>query len=136
MPVEPFLTQNPLRFRGISDSLSTSHLEGSECCLIHADNPLSATHGIFLNPLVKVGYNGMAYDVANSRSAELSLFGVYMGIWRNRVWRFTTTPMFKEWVVTDRISMWKKKNPGVDEPAWYCLINEMQVLFEKGWRHV
>ena len=136
MPVDPFLTQKPLRFRGISDSLGASHLEGSECCLIHADNPLSETQGVFLNPLVKVGYAGAAYDAAHSESAELSLWDVYMGIWKNRLLRWATTPMFKEWVVSDRISLWKKNNPGENERAWFCLVNEMQVLFEKGWRHV
>jgi len=136
MPADPFLTQTPLRFRGISDSLSASHLEGSECCLIHADNPLSKAHGVFLNPLAKVGYTSAAYDAVHSPSADLSLLGMYMGVWKNRVLRWTVTPMFKEWVVTDRISMWKKKNPEEDERAWFCLINEMQVLIKKGWRHV
>jgi hypothetical protein len=136
MPTDPFLTQTPLRFRGISDSLGASHLEGSECCLIHADNPLSKTHGIFLNPLVQVGYNSIAYDAVHSSSAKLSLWRLYVGVWKNRVLRWTTTPMLKEWVVTDRISMWKKRNPGENEPAWFCLVNEMQVLYAKGWRHV
>jgi hypothetical protein len=134
MPADPFLSQTPLRFRGISDSLGASHLEGSECCLIHSDNPLSSTQGVFLNPLVQVGYNGDAYDGIHAR--RMLLRGAFMRIWKNRILRWATTPMLKEWVVRNRISLWKKKNPGGDERAWYCLVNEMQVLFAKGWRHV
>jgi hypothetical protein len=39
----------PLRFRGISDSLAKYHLEASECCLIHFDNPL--TRKLFIGDL-------------------------------------------------------------------------------------
>ncbi|KAJ4396833.1 hypothetical protein N0V93_001055 [Gnomoniopsis smithogilvyi] len=48
----PFYGEEPLRFRAIPDSLADFHLEGSECCLIHADNPLSAreSSGVWLNP--------------------------------------------------------------------------------------
>src|SRR5438270_8111059 len=35
---DPFYRDPPLSFRGIPDSLAIHHLEGSECCLIHADN--------------------------------------------------------------------------------------------------
>ncbi|OAQ97990.1 hypothetical protein LLEC1_03544 [Akanthomyces lecanii] len=45
MPADPFVSPTKLRFRGIPDSLALQHLEGSECCLIHADNPLSKTLG-------------------------------------------------------------------------------------------
>ncbi|EFY90951.1 polysaccharide export protein (CAP59) [Metarhizium acridum CQMa 102] len=53
MPAEPFVSSTKLRFRGVPDSLANYHLEGSECCLIHADNPLSRTLGVYLNPKVK-----------------------------------------------------------------------------------
>ncbi|KAJ6185974.1 hypothetical protein N7519_007275 [Penicillium mononematosum] len=51
MPASPFIASSPLRFRGIPDSLAEYHLEGSECCLIHTDNPLSVEKGVYLNPL-------------------------------------------------------------------------------------
>ncbi|KAF2692032.1 glycosyltransferase family 69 protein [Lentithecium fluviatile CBS 122367] len=136
MPIDPFLSQSPLRFRGIPDSLGASHLEASECCLIHADNPFTRTHGVFLNPLVRVGYNSAIYDAVHSQSAELSLRHVYQGIWKNRLLRWIRTPMLKEWVVSARIRAWKKEHPGEDERAGFCLVNEMQIIFEKGWRHV
>ncbi|KAI9877771.1 MAG: hypothetical protein M1830_000498 [Pleopsidium flavum] len=44
-----------LLFRGIPDSLAEYHLEASECCLIHADNPLTARRGVWLNSNVRVG---------------------------------------------------------------------------------
>ena len=37
--VAPFLPPSNLRFRGVSDSLGEWNVEGSECCLIHYDNP-------------------------------------------------------------------------------------------------
>jgi hypothetical protein len=104
--------------------------------LIHADNPLSKTQGVFLNPLVRVGYNSTSYDTINSESSALSLYDVYKGIWHNRVLRWSTTSMFKEWVVSNRIRKWRRKHLMYDERAGFCLVNEMQVMFEKGWRHV
>ncbi|KAF2654125.1 glycosyltransferase family 69 protein [Lophiostoma macrostomum CBS 122681] len=135
MPAEAFLGKDPLRFRGISDSLAASHLEGSECCLIHADNPASATKGVWMNPNVRVGYNVMAYEKANLRHATMSTLEMYTSIWYNRILRWATTPVFKEWTVEKRVKKWKAKTKG-QEPGVYCLINEMQVIFERGWKHV
>jgi hypothetical protein len=58
-------TRSALQFRGISDSLAAYHLEGSECCLIHADNPLRATKGIWMNPNVRVTFNESTYPLVN-----------------------------------------------------------------------
>lgn len=58
MDASAFYDQN-LTFRGIPDDLASLHLEGSECCLIHADNPLSHSKGVFLNPNVRVGSRTM-----------------------------------------------------------------------------
>ncbi|OAA60973.1 polysaccharide export protein [Niveomyces insectorum RCEF 264] len=57
----------PLVFRGVDDSLAALHLEASECCLIHADNPLaaapsSAGGGVWLNPNVRVAYSVPVYQ--------------------------------------------------------------------------
>ncbi|KAI9884015.1 MAG: hypothetical protein M1823_004205 [Watsoniomyces obsoletus] len=51
----------PLRFKAIPDSLAQAHLEGSECCIIHLENPLVPSRGIWLNPLVRVTYDLQAY---------------------------------------------------------------------------
>ncbi|KAL8802964.1 MAG: hypothetical protein Q9182_003452 [Xanthomendoza sp. 2 TL-2023] len=58
----PFYHPTSLLFRGLPDSLAQHHLEASECCLIHTDNPLTNTHGVWLNPRVKVGYTATAYQ--------------------------------------------------------------------------
>jgi hypothetical protein len=65
---DPFYKDPPLRFRGISDSLAAYHLEGSECCLIHADNELSTAKGIWLNPNVRVLYNPEADKAVNPKA--------------------------------------------------------------------
>ncbi|KAG9234352.1 glycosyltransferase family 69 protein [Amylocarpus encephaloides] len=54
-----------LRFRGIADSLAQHHLEASECCLIHADNPLRKTKGVWMNPNVRVTFNESTYPLVN-----------------------------------------------------------------------
>lgn len=136
MPAEPFLVKDgALRFRGINDSLAKHHLEGSECCLIHADNPLSASKGIFLNPSVQVGYNMTAYNAVHSPNAVMSPLQMYARIWQSRVIRWLTTPLFKKRVVHSRVMEWGK-DTGEKEPGEYCLVNEMQVIFERGWKHV
>lgn len=135
MPAKPFLGDDAIRFRGTNDSLAKHHLEGSECCLIHADNPLSATKGIFLNPAVQVGYNMTAYNDVHSSYAVMSPLRTYAQIWQNRLLRWLTTPWFKERVVRGRVAKWTEETRG-EEPGEYCLINEMQVIFQRGWKHV
>jgi hypothetical protein len=136
MPSKPFTPAIGLKFRGIDDSLALYHLEGSECCLIHADNPESHSKGVFLNPKVRVGYNQWAYEQANPGGGWISFWQIIRGLWENRLRRWMTTPWFKEWVVNRRLSSWRRKNPGVEEPGRVCLVNEMQVLVENGWKHL
>lgn len=135
MSAEPFLGRNSLRFRGTHDSLAKHHLEGSECCFIHADNPLSATKGVYLNPAVKVGYSMAAYNAMHSRYASMSLLWMYISIWQNRILRWTTTSWFKERVVHRKVTQWAKETQG-KELGEYCLVDEMQIIFERGWKHV
>ena len=55
-----------LRFRGVDDALAQLHVEGSECCLIHADNrKLGEDKGVWLNPNVRVSYNVTTYPIVN-----------------------------------------------------------------------
>jgi hypothetical protein len=135
MPIAPFLGNSPLRFRGIPDTLAASHVEASECCLIHADNPLSESKGIFLNPNVKVGYNGSSYDAVHSPNAVMSPLQIFKSIWENRLLRWSTTTMFEEQFVRKRVEKWVGESKG-REGGDFCLINEMQILYERGWRHV
>lgn len=125
-----------LRFRGIPDSLASSHLEASECCLIHHDNPLSLDDGVFVNSFVRVGYNKPAYDAMNGIRGELSLFGYLYGAWANRILRWSTTEWFKKRVVKRRLDQWQSLHGTQGETGVNCLINEMQVLVGNGWAHV
>lgn len=135
LPAAPFLASPPLRFRGIPDTLATSHLEGSECCLIHADNPLSAPQGVYLNPLVRVGYNGAAYDAVHPTRNWLSARRILQGLWINRLRRWTTTVWFKERTVRNRVARWMALGDRNREPGLFCVINEMQLLRPLGWAH-
>lgn len=140
MDAAPFYDAvSPLRFRGIADSLATAHLEGSECCLIHADNPLSAKKGVWLNPNVRVGYDGRAYEAVHPQQyAWLSTSQVLWGLWENRLRRWFTTDAVKTWIVRRRLRRWERQDPNEQrvENGVFCLINEMQVLVANGWAHV
>jgi hypothetical protein len=141
MPITPFLpnttttTTTPLRFRAISDTLARNHLEASECCLIHADNPLSVSKGVFLNPNVKSGYDGSSYDAVHSPDAILSPLQIYSAVWKNRLLRWFTTTIFKEHLVTTRVGKWISETKGWERGS-FCLINEMQILRKNGWMHM
>ncbi|KAK3389646.1 cryptococcal mannosyltransferase 1-domain-containing protein [Podospora didyma] len=141
MPTSAFTGIKGLRFRGIDDSLADRHLEGSECCLIHADNPASRTRGVFMNPNVRVGYKREAYDKVHPPGSWLSLYQIYTGLWRNRLARWFTTPWFKEFRVRHRLRRWEQQNGGGEaelreEPGEFCLINEMQIVVYNGWAHL
>jgi len=58
----PFLPPSNLRFRGVSDSLAEWHVEGSECCLIHYDNP-APDKGVWLNPNARVAYRVKGWEL-------------------------------------------------------------------------
>lgn len=137
MDAGPFYDKSPpLRFRGIPDSLAKSHLEASECCLIHADNDLTSHKGVWVNPNVRVGYTGEAYSAVQASRRWLTTYDMLCGIWQNRLRRWTTTSWFKRRLVSSRLRTWRKTEPHLAEPGAHCLINEMQVLVSNGWAHV
>ena len=136
MPTSAFTGIKGLKFRGINDTLAESHLEGSECCLIHADNPASRTRGVFLNPNVRVGYNEKAYEAVHRPGSWISLPQVYFGLWKNRIARRFTTPWFKELSVGRRVRKWEQGEEGREELGQFCLISEMQIIVHNGWKHL
>ena len=133
MDTAPFYHARQLGFRGIPDSLASLHLEGSECCLIHADYAALDTRGVWLNSNVRVGYNGAAYDAVNPRTgiSWISALQVLRGSWENRVLRWMTTVWFKELMVFRRLDSWRKQSSGRRETGGFCLINEMQVSLQR-----
>ncbi|KAH7354719.1 cryptococcal mannosyltransferase 1-domain-containing protein [Rhexocercosporidium sp. MPI-PUGE-AT-0058] len=163
LDAKPFYASPPLKFRGISDSLANEHLEGSECCLIHADNPLRQEKGVWMNPNVRVAYNASSYSKLNGGTEVKSPFGVgttgvpggdgsfwpggwevVKGTWSNRYGRWMTKA--KIWsenrTVLLRVQSWIEKGKNLNppeeraEPGIECLVNEMQVLYQNGWQHV
>ena len=137
MSPSTFTGTQGLKFRGIDDTLAQSHLEGSECCLIHADNPASRTRGVYLNPNVRVGYNLPAYKAVHPEGSYwLHTSQIWMGLLKNRLARWFTTPWFKEMRVRGKVRTWEREAEGREEPGVFCLINEMQVIVENGWKHL
>lgn len=139
MRAQPFVAeQQPLRFRGLPDSLAEHHLEASECCLIHADNPLSRDLGVYVNPHVRVGYNTEAYAATHppAGSSWVSTWGVLRGIWGSRILRWAYRTETRDWIVRRRLDKWAGEREGNVERGEFCVINEMQVLVENGWAHV
>lgn len=154
MDPTPFYSHNSsltgnhgLKFRGVPDDLAAYHLEASECCLIHTDNPLSYSKGVFLNPLVRVGYNEPAYKAV---AAHLhpnwpdSKWERVRNMWSLRFRKIFGIPrrMTESWVVKSRLKKWRseqavgEEGEDIGSAGEICLINEMQVLAENGWKHV
>jgi hypothetical protein len=136
---EPFYADPPLRFRGVSDSLAKKHLEGSECCLIHADAKRQVPQGVWLNPNVRVGYNATAYrqvhpEDNNWPDAGQKFWGVWTHRWSRWLWGFGRS--IERSRVKTRVEKWESEEDGNSEKALHCLINEMQVLYQSGWKHV
>ncbi|KAF2478553.1 cryptococcal mannosyltransferase 1-domain-containing protein [Neohortaea acidophila] len=137
MDAAPFYADKPLAFRGIPDSLAASHNEGSECCLIHADNPLARSRGVWVNPRVRVSYDTEAYGKISPTPPWLSMWQSVTGTWSNRILRWSTSPWFKQQVIKRRVRSWQRTAPLEHrEVGTVCLINEMQVLSPIGWQHV
>jgi hypothetical protein len=136
MPAEPFVSNPTLRFRGIPDSLAASHLEGSECCLVHVDNPLRAKRRTCVNPLVRVGYSVEAYDAVHPQALLRSSWQICKALWENRIRRWITSPWLNEWEVQKRAEKWRKLSKLNKEAGDVCMVDEMQVLVENGWQHV
>lgn len=135
----PFYADPPLKFRGIADSLADLHLEASECCLIHADNALSAhpDKGVWLNPNVRVGYSVKAYKAVQGKHGATfpGPFATVLGEWANRwLWfRGNVQQHLERGTIMARLLRWRGAG---SEPGHACLINEKQIMWMNGWRHL
>lgn len=123
MPADPFVTDTPLRFRGVADGLAAAQLEGSERCLLHADNPLSATRGLYVNPQVRVAYSGTAYTAVQSVRSWLSFWYVLGSLWENRLRRGVAIPSPTEWRIRRRLVRWESRSTLNREPGRFCLLD-------------
>lgn len=137
----PFYSASPLQFRGLPDSLAEYHLEASECCLIHADNPLTVKHGVFLNPNVRVAYSADTRILVNPLNGNWpSAWEKVQGAWRIRWARFMGSlgRYLERRLVADRLAKWEEGG-GTEvhhEAGRVCIVNEMQILVDNGWMHV
>ncbi|KAF4547889.1 Hypothetical protein D9617_34g040690 [Elsinoe fawcettii] len=132
-----------LRFRGVSDPLSQLHLEASESCLIHADNPLSERNGVFLNPRVRVAYSADVYakiHTGRHGGARVPLSARVKGRWKLRWYAW----FGKGWERALERKI-RKRSRGREEEVgeWdvrgkgrMCVVDEQQVLRWNGWAHV
>ena len=139
MDAAPFYDRaRPLAFRAVADDLARAHVEASECCLVHADNPLSRTKGVFVNPNVRVGYNESTYEEMTRfrERSWLSVGSIARGTWQNRIVRWFAPVRAKDGDVRRRWAAWNSENPGREEIGQSCLVDEMQVLMWNGWAHV
>ncbi len=138
-----------VEYRGVEDSLAEKHVEGSECCFIHADMAASMEgrgeepRGIWLNPNVRVGYNAEAYRVVNPGSGSWPTgWRRVKGVWNNRIRRWFGGPRRakKSREALARVEGWIEEGRTMgenrEEVGDFCLIDEMQVLFQAGWQHV
>ncbi len=139
----PFYADPPLRFRGIDDSLADLHLEASECCLVHFDNALSADRrrGVWLNPNVRVGYGPRVYRQV--RGVFPGPWATVKGAWANRFMRWWAAALqfgLERNVVRRRLREWRAATPAGDLPrdevGADCLINEKQIMWQNGWKHL
>ena len=130
---------NPLVFRGIPDSLAQYHVEASECCLIHYDNPLSAPNGVYINPAVRVAYSAPAYAaVSSTRNGDRpknewpTKSELFWGHWKRRWlwWARLPASAIKIWW---RIKRWRSRYPNIDEPGLACASDLAMVLKSNGW---
>ncbi|SMR46591.1 unnamed protein product [Zymoseptoria tritici ST99CH_3D1] len=101
-----------LKYRGVEDSLAEKHVEGSECCLIHADNGLASREkGVWVNPNVRVGYKPEAFEGVNPGEGRswVSVWRVMVGSWTNRIGRWSSVSWIKEAVLRGRVKAWENE---------------------------
>ena len=159
MNAAPFYDKtSPLRFRGVPDTLAHHHIEGSECCLIHADNPLSHDLGVWINPNVRVGYCHpdlhkpgklrldwevfkqacqTAYDAVHPLSGTwVTQWQIARGLWENRIRRWFSFGGLENWKARRRVRSWREDKEGRNEDGEMCVVDEMHVIEPHGWLHV
>jgi Cryptococcal mannosyltransferase 1 len=126
---------NPLRFRAISDSLAEHHVEASECCLVHYDNPLSASKGVWMNHNVRVGYNAARYAAVHQSGWPTAKEFILGHLSDLLIW---FVPTQKRRIPIDRkYDEWRRLNANNTEIGSDCLVNKMMVVSDKGkWSEV
>lgn len=131
----------PLRFRGISDTLAQCHVEASECCTVHYDNPLTSSLGVWINPAVRVAYSAAAYNAisaaqtGNHNSMWPTSSELRWGYWSSKWiwWLRDPGSSLSVWKTRYRIRQWQQGHPREHEPALCCASDLAMVLTSNGW---
>lgn len=128
--------RSPLSFRAVNDLLAESYLEASECCLIHYDNPLSASKGVWMNPNVRVGYDVVRYEAVHRPSGWPTTAETMLGRitsllnWLDRL-------KGRRELIDQRYEKWVQRGMSKTEIGSDCLVNQMMVVSENGtWSEV
>ncbi|KAH6888372.1 cryptococcal mannosyltransferase 1-domain-containing protein [Coprinopsis sp. MPI-PUGE-AT-0042] len=116
------------------DAKPFHHVEASECCLIHADNPESKRKGVWVNPHVRVAYHEDAYLLMRNWP---TLKDKVTGAWFNFRNDFSGMPYPKEWI-TNAVKNWLEEDATREgsEPGLFCLEDQMQILTAQSWQTV
>ncbi|KAL8810987.1 MAG: hypothetical protein Q9200_002149 [Gallowayella weberi] len=131
----------PLRFRGIPDSLAQYHLEASECCTIHYDNPLTPSLGVWINPAVRVAYSATAYNAIAAVQSDANpshwptASELRWGYWSSKWLWWLQRPGISLSIMKTRyrIGKWQKSHPQEVEPSLSCASDLAMVLTDNGW---
>ena len=127
----------PLRFRAIPDSLAQYHVEASECCLIHYDNPLTPLKGNWINPKVRVGYSMEAYRAVsadNRGGVDDNWPTPYERRWAwVQRWTWWWDNPIRLLKLKYRIWAWQKRDPEISEKSLPCIADLAMVLKPNGW---
>ena len=127
----PFYGDSPLEFRALDDKLAGRHVEASETCLVHADNPVAAK-GVWMNPLVRVASSVKHYQALKASFPSWST--AVAGSWTNRISRVTKQLSFgsKDGDIRSRVREWSKQvpkgNPERYEPGVACLTDDVKIV--------
>lgn len=127
----PFYGESPLEFRALDDRLAGSHIEASETCLLHADNPVSPKR-VWMNPLVRVASSVRNYSTL--KAAFPSWSTAVTGSWVNRLSRVTSQFSLgsAQGDIRSRVQEWSHKvpkgNPERYEPGVSCLRDDVQIV--------
>lgn len=126
-----------LAFRAVDDRLADQHIEASERCLLHADNPLSASRGVFLNTGVRTTRWGSI-----GQGHFPGWLSAVMGTWVSRINRWSEEERVAQQqdVVLSGVRAWaaERGEQGQDrkEAATACLAEGLRVVRPRGWQTI
>ena len=112
--------------------LSQYHVEASECCIKHYNNPLFSCHGVWINFAVRVVYSAAAYNAVSGSENRPTKAELRWGVWWSRwFWCFRDPESLLK--TRYRTRQWRKHNLEIEEPGVACVSDLAMVLTENRW---